>query len=296
MLSKEDFIGISIEVNLYFQRIMKEHSFFMETALPPAAKTFIDDARKLKLSFEQLLSETVNLSKGVISKEAMESNAFVTPFTLKAEEVSSRLTGASLDNGITKSEYRLLEESKPSHKDLERALDDLNTRSYYSLKELIVYKKKLLNMQLNCKLFATLYPLIIIHITREAEYYHQTLEALMNRKLPERSVCEELNFWNKIMGEHAQFIDGLLDPTEESLKDTAADLAERFFRLIDECSRESDRQILHRSFKATRDIRDFKRTGTEELLRCNIKSIVAPLLADHVLREANFYLRMLMEK
>ena len=37
----------------------------------------------------------------------MESNAFVTPFTLQAEEVSTRLTEQVLDTEITKSEYRL---------------------------------------------------------------------------------------------------------------------------------------------------------------------------------------------
>ncbi|NLP30997.1 MAG: DUF2935 domain-containing protein [Clostridiales bacterium] len=296
MLSKEDFIGISIEINLYFQRIMKEHSFFMETALPPAAKTFIEDAKKFKLSFEQLLSETVNLAKGVISREAMESNAFVTPFTLQAEEVSTRLTGASLDTEITKSEYRLLEDSKRIHRDLDQALDDLNRRTYYSLKELIAYKKNLLNMQLDCKVYASLYPLIIIHITREAEYYLEILEALMNRRLPRRSLCDELNFWNNIMGEHAQLIDGLLDPTEKSLKETAANFVGRFDKLVDECLKASERQIIQRSFEATKEIRDFKRTGTEGLLKCSIRSIVIPLLADHVLREANFYLRMIIEK
>ena len=63
------------------------------------------------------------------------------PFTLQAEEVSTRLTGASLDTEITKSEYRLLEDSKRIHRDLDQALDDLNIRTYYSLKELIAYKR-----------------------------------------------------------------------------------------------------------------------------------------------------------
>ncbi len=33
--------------------------------------------------------------------------------------------------------------------------------------------------------------------------------------------------------------------------------------------------------------------GTEGLLNCKIKSIILPLLGDHVLREANHYLRLL---
>jgi hypothetical protein len=40
-------------------------------------------------------------------------------------------------------------------------------------------------------------------------------------------------------------------------------------------------------------IRDFKAKGAEGLLTCKIRSIIIPLLADHVLREANHYLKLL---
>jgi hypothetical protein len=51
--------------------------------------------------------------------------------------------------------------------------------------------------------------------------------------------------------------------------------------------------VTEASLRATRNIRDFKATGTEGLLECKIKSIILPLLADHTLREANHYLRLL---
>jgi hypothetical protein len=43
----------------------------------------------------------------------------------------------------------------------------------------------------------------------------------------------------------------------------------------------------------TADIRDFKRQGTEGIIQCKIRSITFPLLEDHVVREANHYIRML---
>ena len=42
-------------------------------------------------------------------------------------------------------------------------------------------------------------------------------------------------------------------------------------------------------------LRDFKKVGTKGILDCEIKSIILPLLADHVLREANHYIRLLDE-
>ena len=42
----------------------------------------------------------------------------------------------------------------------------------------------------------------------------------------------------------------------------------------------------------TQKSRDFKRAGVQGIETCKIQSIILPLLADHVLREANHYLRM----
>ncbi|MBE6156433.1 MAG: DUF2935 domain-containing protein [Firmicutes bacterium] len=39
--------------------------------------------------------------------------------------------------------------------------------------------------------------------------------------------------------------------------------------------------------------RDFKIAGEEGILYCKIKSIIIPLLSDHVVREANHFIRML---
>ena len=110
----------------------------------------------------------------------------------------------------------------------------------------------------------------------------------------EYKTLKELNFWNNIMEEHAQFIDGMLDPTERNLKQTAAALAREFEKLVLECVRTTEKQIILTSLDSTDEIRNFKRSSTEGILKCKIKSIIPPILADHVLREANHYLRLLL--
>ena len=47
------------------------------------------------------------------------------------------------------------------------------------------------------------------------------------------------------------------------------------------------------SLALTQKFRDFKRAGVEGIEKCEIRSIILPLLADHVLREANHYIRLL---
>ncbi|WP_348982845.1 DUF2935 domain-containing protein [Desulfosporosinus sp. Sb-LF] len=41
--------------------------------------------------------------------------------------------------------------------------------------------------------------------------------------------------------------------------------------------------LIREETRATREIRDFKATATEGLLACQIRSIIIPLLGDHVL-------------
>jgi hypothetical protein len=297
LLSNNEFIRISLETNLFFQRIMKEHLLLIETNLPPVESGNIVEARVLKRGFEKLLSETVHYANRAISEDAIKSNEFVTPYTLKAEEVTSKLTGASIDTDITKDEYDLVGITNiPSNYFRDNSVDivkDLNQRSINLLEQVIDFKKKLLAKISECELFISLYFDLIVHITREAEYYLAALKSLQNREMPKLTLCEELNFWSNIMGEHASFIDGLLDPTEKGLKQTAMTFTERFERLVDKCVRTPESQIIQESLQATNAIQNFKRTATEGLLNCEIKSIIQPLLADHVLREANHYLRLL---
>ncbi|MEG6615822.1 DUF2935 domain-containing protein [Peptococcaceae bacterium 1198_IL3148] len=294
MLSRQEFIRVSLEINLFFQRIMKEHLFFIQTNLQPVEADLIEEANVLKHSFEQLLEETVRYANGVISEDAIRSNEIVTPYTLRAEQVNSRLTGASLNIGITKAELDLVSNPNCDYGEwLENEVSTLNDRSYNLLLEVIAFQNRLLDLALDCEIFITLYHEMLEHDTREAEYYRELLESLQDRELPDTTLCEELNFWNNIMAEHAQFIDGMLDPTEEQLKETAETFAERFERLVEECIETAERQIVQNSLDSTKRIRDFKRASTEGILKCEIKSIIPPLLADHVLREANHYLRLL---
>ena len=98
------------------------------------------------------------------------------------------------------------------------------------------------------------------------------------------------------MMEHALFIRGLLDPSEEELIRTANDFAIDYQKLLDRAKKQdciASRTLSGESLEETLKYRDFKAAGTKGILSCEIASIILPLLADHVLREANHYIRIL---
>ncbi len=96
------------------------------------------------------------------------------------------------------------------------------------------------------------------------------------------------------MAEHSLFIAHLLDPTEKNLIATADDFARQFFKLESRAKhvKPLDSQLsdlILDEINATEELREFKNAANEMILACKIRSIIIPLLADHVLREANHF-------
>lgn len=294
----ENFVRMSLETHLFFARIMKEHSFFLEAGFPCADEAWIKRADRFREEFEDLLSRVVRLANGMVSSAQLQSGELVTEFTLKAEKRTEALSGVPFNTEITRLEERLRAGCPmENNRELRQMVHRLNERSIHLLNGLIGLKEDILREVADGKLFTANYPLLIQHVLREAKLYRATIESLMNNRVTSRQDLLSIEeFWNRIMMEHAFFIRGLLDPAEEQLIDTADDFAEDFKKLLAMAKEQDFRAneaLTKRSLAETMRIRDFKAAGTKGILNCEIASIMVPLLADHVLREANHYIRLL---
>jgi len=271
----------------------------MEGGLLIKDSSLILEADELKLSFEAILSETITISNGAVRQKVLDSNELVTPLTLQSEIISEDNTGICIDKSLTEAELKLISDPDfnftPS---LEKQAEDINQRAMNLVREVIKFKEKVLAKRLECKIYVNLYQLLIDHILREARYYLNLLEDIQNRTKSMKNILEQQVFWDTIMQEHALFIRGLLDPTEVELFDTANNLGKVFEELIEKTKKAKDKdipEITKKALEATKEIRDFKATGTNGLTNCSIKAMAYPLLGDHVLREANRYIRVLKE-
>lgn len=301
MLSKINFIRQSLELHLFFARIMKEHSFFLQLGFTPRDIDFTQRANTFRMEFDKLLWDVVLLSDGVVGQNVLQSGEVITPFTLEAEKASEFYTGIDIPTVITRAESRLM----GAHKDvvnpsLEEKVHKINNRAISLISELIKFKATILNNVLVCRMFTVNYPLLIDHIMREARLYLQLVIRLQNREIIdyERDALNQEAFWNRIMAEHSKFIRGLLDPTEEELFETANAFGNTFDDLTRKAKEAMDRtipfeEVTEESLRATKAIKDFKTQATIGLLDCNIRSIIIPLLGDHTIREASHYLRLL---
>jgi len=301
MISRDEYVRLSLELNLFFLRIAKEHSIFLESSFTGRDARYAEMADNFKLQYEGLLSEAISLSNGVISPEVLMSGELITPLTLVSEQVSEFYTGIQINTCLTQAEANIAGNCGMFINPLlEERVFCLNQKAIALTSSLAQFKFNVLNNVITCKMFTTNYPLLIDHILREAQLYIRMLTSLQKREgiLTEQDLLEQEVFWNRIMAEHSVFIRGLLDPTEVELITTANNFGNEFFKLTKEASEALDQKqalakITGESLEATERLRDFKNAGTKGLVDCAIKAIAYPLLGDHVLREANHYLRIL---
>jgi hypothetical protein len=254
----------------------------------------------MRAAFDKLLSEAIDLANENVSQKALESRQLVSQYTLEAERLTNFYTGVPIDMKLTERELRLTPAGTGFDAAMVQRVEALNMRAHQLTSALADVKAKVLSNVLTCKMFTSAYPLLIDHILREAKFYMQMLTMLMQGETihgREDLITQEV-FWNRIMAEHSKFIAGLLDPTEEALIDKARAFGKEFDMLTAESIQaqsqaQNQGAVTAESLQQTRQLRDFKATGTKGLIDCKVKSIIIPLLADHTLREANHYLCVL---
>lgn len=290
----ENYVAESLELHLFFGRIMKEHSLFLKAGFTPVNSRFSAKAEFYRNEFEKLLSRAVALSSGRISKNVLHSGEVVTEFTLEAERQTEKFTGIPINSNITQRELNLSRLNCNTLADVFCQVKSLNRTALRLLNGLIALKEDILDKVLNCCIFTINYPLLIEHILREAKLYRKYVKMLEeDRKICMQSMKEQECFWNQIMMEHALFIRGLLDPSETKLINTADTFAADYSALLSQCKSVQNKTLIADSLTETQKFKDFKTAGVKGIENCQIRSLILPLLADHVLREANHFIRIL---
>ena len=62
MLSREKYVTLSLELHLFFARIMKEHALFLEAGFTPKNEQYGKTADVFKVNFETLLLNVVRVA------------------------------------------------------------------------------------------------------------------------------------------------------------------------------------------------------------------------------------------
>jgi hypothetical protein len=249
------FVARSLDEVRFWARIMKEHSLFLRLGFRAEDKQLIDEANQFYAIFE-------NIEQRAIA-------------------------------------YRL--DTDP------REIMQFNTEVHTAVSYIWAFKRKVLGLILTCQLPGqNNFPLLVDHVSREANYFRNRLTDLNQgilEPLPD-AIIDENVFFLKIMADHAKFISHLLDPSERKLIDQANEFSHDFDQLLfqaqdlDSMRPQSQTvpllgQFLDQNRVSVKSLRDFKKTAQTLIEACRIKSIIHPLLADHVYREAERFLEII---
>jgi hypothetical protein len=252
-LTEKEFIERSLTENKFWLRIMKEHALFLGEGFNRKDKNLIQQTDNFYKYFEQL-----------------EKRAYQTPETVQAV----------------------------------RKLNEDSIQLVYGFRN---FKRNLLILIINCKVSGFNFPLLVDHIAREAEYFIRTLQKFNQGILEpiQDAIISENVFWLRIMMEHSRFISSLLDQSERKIVTTAREFADDFEVLLNQ-ARDVESMLYNKqptypiigkmnkdSESAATELLHFKKAGLELIKTCQIKNVINPLLADHVVREAEHFLYMI---
>lgn len=251
----DPFVVRSLEEIRFWSRIMKEHSLFLRLGFRCEDTQLINEANQFQAIFEE------------IERKANAFSAETDPQTIRA----------------------------------------FNVEVHTAVSHIWVFKRRVLGLILQCKLPGqNNFPLLVDHVSREANYFRNRLEELNNGTLEplHDAIIDENVFFLRIMADHAKFISHLLDPSERKLVAQAREFSHDFdtllFQAIDLSSMRPQSQtvpllsqFVDENKVSVESLRDFKKTARDLIAECRIKSIIHPLLADHVYREAEHFLFIL---
>ncbi|MEA4902631.1 DUF2935 domain-containing protein [Desulfitobacterium sp.] len=302
----EYYIQKSLELNLFWIRIIKEHFIFMQANLMCQDVPYIQQTEEFKSQFEGFLHETICLANGLIGSEVLLSGELLTDKTLSAERKTVELTGIKIGIPITVEECNLTPGTLPMpglSPELAANISSLNERIITCACSVAEFMEKVYQDVIHCRLYTTKLPSIYAHQRRETLNYIKLLRRLQNHQRldPQFIIVEEEMFWNYNMMVHAEAMRQLLDFSEQAMIKKANDFAQRFHNLVSKFRDDAKppvglKQITSESRRATVAIRDFKATSTDRILECQLKGVMSALLTDHLLRETNYYLRILNAK
>lgn len=229
--------------------------------------------------------------------DIMSEHAFF--FTLlMPEEVAAeqRREAQAFHARYAKLFQKIEQKGPPSASEVKGFVRNLKTE----IQPLIDFKEDNHRAQAKGELQSLVWPLFFDHTRREAVRWLARMEDIAQGHV-ELERKEVVDFWGGIMDEHARFVAHLLDPDEYELVERAFKTSDVFQALrynktgpVRALVREPltvaksliDNPELDAVESAAETMLEFKTDAVRKIETGRIKSIISPILADHVRREA----------
>ncbi len=301
MLSDTLFIQQSFINNLFYLRTLREFCLTIELSFYQNNESYITVAHDLGKKYEELGNQILKLANYNISKDLLDSKAFVTDYTLDCELLTEELFDIDIDTDLTVEEMNLnpIEDNKNLSNEILEELKNINENAIELTRGFIDFCQYLLESRNNNLIFSYNYPLIYRYMIEEASLYANDLYRIQNRTSVDPTFIAnyEYYFCNS-MKLACQFIIGLSDPNQTAIITNANNYRKIFQEKMKRYQEENfspDALKLENehTIEQVKSLIDFFIKIITGILNNELSFNIFPLFFDNLLTEAYYFLYLL---
>jgi len=303
MLKDTTYIVQSLVNHLFFLRTIREFCLNIQLSFYKNNKNVIGIAESIGKRYEELGKEAISLAERRVPNQIIQSDSFVTDYTLNTELLTEKLFDVDINTNLTTDELNLngfsnVSDIKYDDEILNR-INELNNNAIELTNNFIEFCKYIRESMLNTNVFSYSYPLIYDYMIEEAGLYVSDLKRLQEKTSadPTYIINFEYYFLNSLI-KSTQFIIGLSDPKQTSVITNADNYRKAFTTLM---KKYQDTKVSPDTLKVLNDegislvenFRVFLSRIIDGILNQNYYFIVEPVFFDNILTETNYFLYLL---
>ncbi len=300
MLDNNEFVQDSIGINLYYLRTVRLFCLNVELGLPDNYNEYKIRLGSIGEKCENLGRRIVNVSNGILSRDSLTSNIFVTPYTLPLESLTEKLFNVSIATDITQEELELSSGTPTKVTDeFVKDIENFNNEALMLVEKFSNLIEEILNKVNNQDMFSYIFPSYLNFMIYETSLFINQLNRINQRQRynPTFVITSELSLNNSMLT-IAVLINKLVDPGDEVI----ADESERFviaFRESEDLyvktpiTPDNQTMLTSRAINLVTDFSNFIRECIEKLLNKNTYFIIEPTFLDNMYTSVNYFLYML---
>ena len=296
MLTEKEFFIQSLRDHLYYLRTIKDFCITIELSFYKNNEEYIRIAENFSNKCDELGKEAISYTGGLISKEALDNNIYVTEFSLPCERLTEKLFGIKIDTSLTEEELKLKSGINENiNGELIKNIKKLNEKTLIFAKNFSTFCVEIRNKIDSNELFSFSYSDFFDYIFDEINTYILDLERLIRMEgySPIYAVGYEYNFAVTLQ-KTARFIRDWVDVKSVDVFDMATYYVNSFGEIIDKylkvsISPDVSEELSGEMNNILSDYQDFLKNILRRLLIREIYFITPPISIDNIYSSVNFY-------
>lgn len=300
MLSDALYVQQSLINNLFYLKTLHKFCLNIQLSFFQNNESYIEVAEGMAKRYEELREKLIPIANNRLPKEIIESDSFVTNYSLDCELLTEKLFGIDINTNLTTEEMNLEPGNDENiSQELLDQIHQLNEDAIELTRNFIDFCKYLLDNMRQSNIFSYLYPLIYTYMIEEASLYANDLYRIQQRDSADPTFVVNYEYWfSTSMKQACQFIIGLSDPEQTSIITNADNyrkiFAEQMKRYKEGNITPEIQQLLNEeSIEQLQSFISFLTKIIEGILDQTYYFIIAPIFFDNLLTEAYYFLYLL---